>query len=392
MMSKKTLLISQYFVPDINAAAFRVYDLYNALEKLDYDITVITAYPQKSAVEKINETNNIYRLKLEKINKKSFLNYLKNYFGFMLKSISHSLFFLRKAKYEYVIVTSPPLFVALGGYIISFFKKSKFILDIRDIWPDSAVAAGMLKREGLLYWFSKKIERFLYKKADIILCVSKPMKEYIYNESNHENIQILYNGISPESLQGIKKITDKESRNSKITVGYAGNIGIVQNLDLILKAAQSLPPELFEFVIIGDGIERNRLEKEVEKQGVKNVLFTGPLTKGETFNKLSQTDVLFFSLSDDPTFEKTIPSKLFDYLLTNKFIITSIKGEGKEILLELGCALFFNPNDAESLIKALAKYKNNKENYDRVSKGNRDFVVENYNREDQFKNFFIDLR
>src|SRR5699024_2084093 len=140
-MPKKILIISQYFLPDINAASYRIDDLYSALRKLNFDVTVVTTYPQKFAVEEVKEDSAIHRLVLSKVEKKSFINYIKNYFGFMFKSMFYSLFRLRKKKFDYIFVTSPPLFVALGGVLIAFLKRTKLILDIRDIWPDSAVAA-----------------------------------------------------------------------------------------------------------------------------------------------------------------------------------------------------------------------------------------------------------
>src|SRR5699024_7553671 len=139
--------------------------------------------------------------RLDKVNKKSFINYIQNYFGFMFKSIFYSLFRLKHEKYDYVIVTSPPLFVALGGLVISFFKRTKLIVDIRDVWPDSAVSAGMLRSNDLVYKVTKRIEKFINKRADSINCVSKPIKVYINKLSKHENNNVLYTEISPQSIK-----------------------------------------------------------------------------------------------------------------------------------------------------------------------------------------------
>ena len=95
-MQKKVLILSQYFLPDINAASYRLDDLYTSLEKLGANITVVTAYPQKSSVDSIVEKNNIHRLSIKKVTKKSFLTYLRNYFGFMFKSIYYCLFKLKR--------------------------------------------------------------------------------------------------------------------------------------------------------------------------------------------------------------------------------------------------------------------------------------------------------
>lgn len=391
-MQKKVLLISQYFLPDINAASFRINDLYKALKKQNFDISVVTTYPQKSAVDKVRNTENIHRIKLEKVNKKSFINYIRNYFGFMFKSIFYSIFRLNKRKYDYVIVTSPPLFVALGGLVVAKIKRTKLVVDIRDIWPDSAVSAGMLKYNGLLYKVTKKIERFIYNRADMITCVSSPMKDYIYKESKNKNIHVLYNGISPETIEGNHNtIVNFTGEKDRIRIGYAGNIGIVQNLDIILEASHILTQNErdkdFEFIIIGDGIERGPLEEKLNELGISNITFKGTLSKSDTIRELNGMDLLFLSLIDDPVFAKTIPSKLFDYLLNNKPIITSIKGEGKEILNELKCAIFFEPNEPDSLVEALSNYEQSKEFYDEKALNNREYVTDHYNREEIFTKF-----
>jgi len=395
-MQKKVLLISQYFLPDINAASFRINDLYKALKKQNFDVSVVTAYPQKSAVDKVRNTEDIHRIKLEKVNKKSFINYLRNYFGFMFKSIFYSVFRLNKKKYDYVIVTSPPLFVALGGLVISKIKRTKLVIDIRDIWPDSAVSAGMVKYNGLLYKITKKIERFIYKRADIITCVSNPMRNYIYKESKNENINVLYNGISPESIEGnYKTVVNSTVKKEKIRVGYAGNIGIVQNLDVILEASQILEKNEqdkdFEFIIIGDGIERVSLKQKLNKLGISNITFKGTMSKSDTINELNSMNLLFLSLIDDPVLEKTIPSKLFDYLLNNKPIITSIKGEGKDILSDLKCGIYFESNDPNSLVAGLSNYRKSQKYYDTKALNNRKYVTKYYNREEIFKKFIQKL-
>ena len=209
-------------------------------------------------------------------------------------------------------------------------KRTKLIVDIRDIWPESAVATGMIKKTSLLYRLTKRVELFIYKRADIITCVSEPMKENIFKKSGHESIHVLYNGISPKSNPEIKKAAT--SVNSRLRIGYAGNIGIVQNLQLLLKAAKSLKEQSnsqIEFYIIGDGIERESLQKLKENWQLDDVYFTGALSKQDTFEQLAKMDCLFFGLIDDPVFETTIPSKLFDYLLMNKPVMTSIKGAGQ---------------------------------------------------------------
>lgn len=393
-MNKRVLLISQYFLPDINAASFRMNDLYHALLEEGYEVTVITAEPQKFTAGDGEQSPQIHRLPLSKVKKKSFFHYIENYFGFMFKSVFYATFKLRQKKYDYVIATSPPLFAALGGFAISFLKRAKFILDIRDIWPDSAVSAGMLNPKGVPYKLARIAEKFIYRKANIITCVSRPMGEYICSQTNHKRVHVLYNGISPSSLVTESKLQSSEPiKRSHLTVGYAGNIGIVQNTDILLKASQLLGKDnnSIQFLMIGDGVERGRIEAEAVKLEEDSFVFTGILPKQEALSELEKADLLFFSLIEDPTFDITIPSKLFDYLLLNKPIITSIKGEGREILEKLGCAIFFDPNSPQDLIRALQEYDKNRDLYNQAALGNREFARQTFNRRTLFREFFSQL-
>lgn len=393
-MKKKILLISQYFLPDINAASFRMNDLYHALREEGYEVTVITAEPQKYEAGDSEKSPDIHRLPLPKVKKKSFILYLQNYFGFMFKSAFYAIFQLRHQKFDYVIATSPPLFVAIGGFAAAFFKRAKFILDVRDIWPDSAVSAGMLNPKGIPYKIARLAEKFIYKRASIITCVSKPMASYISSQSKHNRIHVLYNGISPLTERDKLQKSTFETAADHLTVGYAGNIGIVQNTDILLKAAQlsdkTETPKI-RFLLIGDGIERERIQNEATKLEESKFSFTGILPKEDALATLEKADLLFFSLIEDPVFDITIPSKLFDYLLMNKPIITSIKGEGREILEQLGCAIFFDPNSPESLVQAFCEYDRNRHLYNEAAKGNRKFVLEKFNRRALFRAFFSRL-
>lgn len=392
MNGKNILLISQYFTPDITAAAFRIEDLYNALKESGHNVKVITTYPQKTVLEEVEELDDIIRIAIKQVNKKNMLSYLLNFFGFMFASIYYSLFKIKNNKFDYIIVTSPPLFVALGGMIISKILRSKLIVDIRDIWPDSAVAAKMISSKSLFYKISKVLERQIYKSAYKITCVSKPMKMYIQNEIRNAHVEILYNGITDYDLKKEDDSnTSKEKDLNKNTIIYAGNIGSVQGLDIIYKVNKLLIKEgldkSFEFILIGDGIERLALENKVKTEKMENITFTGPKLKKDVISSLEKADALFLNLKSDPTLEKTIPSKLFDYLINNRPIICGIKGEGKEILENLGCAVFFESNNPESLYKALLKFDEKKEALKKMSRNNFEYVNTNFNRTRLFRQF-----
>ncbi|WP_221567171.1 glycosyltransferase family 4 protein [Alkalihalobacillus sp. TS-13] len=394
MEEKKVLLITQYFPPDITAAAFRLVDMYEALNRENFKVTVITSLPQKAQLEEIQEDTNVFRVKLKKIKQKRKIFYIFNYLQFMIKVLYIGIFTLKKEKFDYIIVTSPPIFVGLAGIIISKIRNIVLISDIRDLWPESILVNGILKKSSVIYKIFKKMEILLYNYSNKITCVSKEMKKYITKqEINDEKISVLYNGVSEKYINYHNKLfyTKSFSENSTFKIMYAGNIGIYQNLDMIIQLNQYLfnknEKQKYEFVLIGEGIERKSLEEKARKLGMSNVKFLGPKTKEDVISLLNNADALFLPLVEDKILEKTIPSKLFDYLLHNKPIITNISGEGKEILDKLQIGIYFKASSVENLYKALNYLNSNYNLLESNARENNHYVKNNYNRIKSFREF-----
>ena len=169
-------------------------------------------------------------------------------------------------KYDVVYATSPPLPVGLAGWLMSAIQGSKFILDIRDIWPDSAVAAGQLNQNSKLYKFGKILEHWLYKKADLITCVSRPMADYIKGFITRGNVIVIYNGVPNQYLhsKGYSEAPNNELfEDNKINITYLGNMGYVQNLKVVLESAKQIKDKMPEikFYFIGGGVEKEEIRE-----------------------------------------------------------------------------------------------------------------------------------
>ena len=388
---KNILIISQYFTPDITAAAFRIKDLYDVIRNSkQLNVDIITTYPHKSETNDILKMEEgIYRIDINRSFRNKFFNYLYQYFSFSYKAygLSHQI----KNKYDVVFVTSPPIFTLIPAYLISRKHHAKFIIDIRDIWPDSAVDAGMLSRGSILYKVAKKIELFMYKNADIITCVSKMMCSYISQYAESNKIKPLYNGVSEKDIKSIGNAKQRQidSNHKKLRLFYAGNIGRAQKLDVLIKAfmMDATLRDKYEIHIIGGGAFKEELLSKAENNNI-SIKYYGGSPKEETINILCQNaDVLFLSLTKKESFKKTIPSKLFDYLLINKPIVYGIEGEGKEMLDKLQCGEYFDVDYEKNLIKALDKMNKKYADYLMRSQGNFEYVINNFNRSDSFKSF-----
>lgn len=382
---KKILFISQYFLPDIVAVSFRISETAEILKEDGFFVKILTTFPHrtKGKDEYTKDDSHIIRVPVLKLNKGKTIDYVMHYSSFMFTSLLWGIF-KTGSKIDYIIVTSPPLFAAFSGWLLTWIKKTKFVLDIRDIWPDSAVGTGHLNKSSPLYRIGKFLEYFIYRRADMITCVSEKMREYIVQGVKKDiPILVLYNGLSKKFLEDNQITVDTNIMfKDEFVISYIGNIGHAQNLGLIIDVAERLKDKDIKFNLIGEGSIKNILIRKAMGAGLKNVVFKDACSKKEAFECMIQSHALLIILKNCYTaFNLTIPSKLFDYLWANKPILYGIEGEGKEILDSLPGNLYFNSSTPESLIKIVVDLKENYNYYKTKAAKNRHFVLNNLTRE-----------
>lgn len=381
----RILIISQYFSPDITAAAFRIGEMTDELVKQGHDVKVITTYPHRgesddSLNQEPAEDKNIYRVKLVAFTHKGFLDYLSHYFSFVFKSIWMSRkIFASKWRPQVIWTTSPPLFTGISGYALSILFRSPLVFDIRDIWPDSAVAAGQLTLDGKAFKIGKVLEKWLYARADHLTCVSVPMADYLRNTTNTP-VSVIYNGISLHS-----PLVEKSPVKENIII-YAGNFGRVQGLGMLIEGFAELyqahNSNQWKFVLIGDGVLKKDLELKVKQLKMEQaVILKDVMPKTLVSKEMHKARVLVFNLQDDDVFKMTIPSKVFDYMAIGTPIVFGLLGEGKSILEETGANIVFYPDNKESFKQSLLKVLSNIDDLEHKAEKNRELVVSSYTRE-----------
>lgn len=392
----KILLITQYFYPDITAGAFRSYDLYKFLRGQGIDVDVVTTYPHRSNVDDV-PMEGVFKTRVSALKKKTLPGYMYHFMSFVTKAFFKAL--KLRGPYDYVLTISPPLPVALLGEIISRLKRSRFILDVGDLWPDTAVAAGKLSEKSILYRVFKMVERYLYRRSDLITCVSEPMKKFILEISSNGNVVVVYSGPLEEEVHEAAMLssisTGSSKARKKLNLYYTGNIGSLQNIDMLIMAAEKLSRNGFNGIqikLVGDGVERHRLESYVNEKGIKSVSFLGVRKKQEIAKMIFEdADILYLSLLKDRILEKTIPSKLFDYLMFEMPIIYGIEGEGRELLDGTEACVYFKQDDVDSLCGAIARMVDNYNIYKERCNGLRSIVLNGFTREKNFQKILDEI-
>lgn len=390
------VIVAQYFPPDITAAAFRIAETASLLQERGHFVSVITARPHRSSLSSADNIDpggiQVIRAPLIKLTSTGKWNYILHYFSFMCAAILAS-FRLRKRP-DVVFASSPSLFAALAGWCIAVLRRAHFVLDVRDIWPGSLASAGRLSRSGFLYRWARRVELWMYRQPDQITCVSIPMAEYIRDTVPHKDILVLYNGV-PESYLSDASPEADTTRDGSLTLLYVGNLGPCQNMYLFVEAARRLrqrgdSPVTIKF--IGDGVERARIEELKASQGLDNLVLKGPVSKDEAFREMRESPALILSLVNDESMQKTIPSKVFDYMCAGRPILYGIEGEGKEILGRIKGNLYFDSASVESFLHAVDTLQKEYEQLSREAHLNRALVANQYTREKMVEALDIALR
>lgn len=384
----RILIISQYFFPE----NFRINDLCIGLKSRGHDISVLTAkpnYPEGKFYKKysfwkknteIYEGIKVYRAPIFPRGSGTGIRLFLNYISFVFFG-SLRLIFIRN-KFDKIFVYAPsPITVGYIGIIASIIYKAKPFLWVHDLWPESVKDAGGINNKfvlGLIDLMTKSIYYF-YKD---ILVQSPRFKEYLVNQGVNIKKIIYYPYYAEAFYKEVNKSSEIESIfPSGLKILFAGNIGVAQNFDTIIKAAKKLDKEIdeFTFIILGDGRDKSRVLTKIENLSIaKRFMFLGSFPPIEMPYYFASADALLVSLKKSKIFELTIPGKLQSYLACGKPIIASIDGITSEIINNADCGLTSPSGDHNSLAESIIQF--NKLSIDEKRRMGKN-AIEFYNKE-----------
>jgi len=310
-------------------------------------------------------------------------SYMGRIFNYISFSISSAIAMLLIKKPDVVLISSPPLFCAFTTGLVCFLRRIPFIVEVRDLWPTSLIELGAIKN-SLIKSVMFLMERFLYNKAYKIITLTKGIKNYLLNiEIPETKIAFIHCGVNlakmyPDYNAGIR-VRSQYGWESKKVVMYFGALGEANNIDVIIRAASDLKYNKdIIFVLIGDGIRKEKIIQEVANLKLKNVLVLPALPKSEGRKFLSAADVCIVTLKDLKIFEGAIPTKLIDYMACKRPVLCGVKGEAKEIVEDAKCGYVFNPNDEKQLVYCLLKILSNNEKSTAMGTNGYNYVVKNF--------------
>ena len=360
----RILVLSFYYAPDLCAGSFRTTAFVNELKKninSNDIVEIITTQPNRYGTfnqdakefEKVEENIEINRINLGS-HKSGFIDQSKLFLKFVFEVFK---IIRKKEKYDIVYATSSRLMTAFLGALISNKQKAKLYLDIRDIFTDTLESIFAKSKLRYIIPIFRQIERYTINSASHINLVSKGFEKYFKNINDKIDYSFYTNGIDEVFLN---YDFSKKIQSDKITITYAGNIGKGQGLEKIIPAMAQKLGDDYEIHIIGDGGRKKALVEKLNN--ITNVKLFDPVNREKLLEIYKNTDILFLHLNDYEAFKKVLPSKLFEYAVTNKFIIAGVGGYAKEFIEEnISDAIIFEPcniDDFYERFKNINKFAN----------------------------------
>ncbi|MBN2144116.1 MAG: glycosyltransferase family 4 protein [Candidatus Aureabacteria bacterium] len=393
----RILVLTHYYPPEIGAPQARLSEMALSWKNQGHAITVLTGFPNHPTgiiPEKYKgkffaaETENgmtVWRHWLYATPNEGFIRRTLNHLSFMFTSVLFSLF--RGEKPDAILVSSPTLFSVISAYVMSVFRQTPFIFEVRDLWPGIFIELGILKNRFLIAVL-ECLELFLYKKAAHVVTVTEGFKKNLVSRGISENkISVITNGAD---LNKFFPVPEKPAERKEwgipenvFLASYIGAHGMSHGLASILDAANmlQLKKEPIHFLFVGEGSEKEKCINKAEKLKLKNVTFLGgqPKEKIPSFYQLS--DLCLVSLRSIPGFKSFIPSKMFEMMACGKPVLGAVEGEAADILTRSKGAIVVPPENSGAIAEHIVTLKDNPLKLSEMGKNASHFVIEHYNRE-----------
>lgn len=284
------------------------------------------------------------------------------------------------------LASTPPIQGVLGG-LLKNVKKVPFVYNLQDIFPDSLAGTGLAKKGGLLWRIGRVIENFTYRNADKIIVISEDFKRNIMAKGVPEDkIVVVYNWVDEEAVKEIprerNKLFDKyELDRNKFYITYCGNIGLTQNMDMLLEVAKALEVnEDIHFVLVGEGAYKEMVEKIIQEKKIRNITLL-PFQPYDDISHVFSLGDVSLVISKPGVGENSVPSKTWSILSASRPVLANFdENELKSIINENHCGIFTPAGDKVAFTDAILTLYKNRNLCKEMGTNGREFVLKNLTR------------
>ena len=285
------------------------------------------------------------------------------------------------------LASTPPIQGVLGG-LLKKIKKVPFVYNLQDIFPDSLAGTGLAKKGDLLWKIGRVIENFTYRNADKIIVISEDFKRNIMAKGvPEEKIVVVYNWVDEEAVKHVPREENKlfdayGLDRKKFYITYSGNIGLTQNMDMLLEVAKELETEEpdIQFVLIGEGAYKKRVQEIIAEKNIGNVALL-PFQPYEDISHVFSLGDAGLVISKPGVGENSVPSKTWSILSASRPVLANFdENELKSIVAENQCGIFTKAGDKEAFKQAILDLYHDREHCEQLGRNGREFILKNLTR------------
>jgi colanic acid biosynthesis glycosyl transferase WcaI len=395
----------------MGAPAARVSELARHWTRAGHEVTVLTGFP--------NHPDGVvrpeYRLRFRRMvcretldgvrivrtwllpfpNRKAYERML-NYSSFCVSAAIAGSFLARP---DVVIATSPQLLVGLSGWWAAKVKGVPFVLEVRDLWPESLAAVGMGNADSWLHRGLGKIAGFLYRKAEHIVVVTPAFREHLVRrwQVPATKISVVQNGVETELFSPCN--SDPELRKqlnaeNRFVVSFIGTLGLAHGLDTVLVAAERLAtaaPDVM-FMLVGEGADRERIASLAKAKSLNNICLVPQQPREKIPTYISVSDACLVVLKKSEVFETVIPTKMLEFMSCARPVILGVSGQAKQILKQSRGGICVEPENPPALCEAILRLRQDPELCESLGRNGREYIVQNLSRQRTAAEYMESLR
>jgi glycosyltransferase involved in cell wall biosynthesis len=383
--------VSQYFVNADQPGGVRHWQHTRALARAGHDVTVVTSYVQhkeriiperyrgRKMVHDVEDGIDVWRTYSTPGYGRDLRSRISNYGTFAWWS---ALAGMRSPRPDVVVASSPSLPSAAAAATLARARRARFVLEVRDLFPDSAIAMGLLTDRRIIA-VSRRLERFSYARADRIVALTEGIRDGIAAQGVPAGkVDLITNGVDLDIGTGALPTRAAPVPDDAFVAMYVGAHGTYSSLETVLDAADRLrdDPDI-RVVLVGGGDRKPALVEEARRRGLPNVAFVDPVPKREVPSWLARADACLLPYQDNPLFAGALPNKAFDYLGAARPIVASAPaGELTRMVERAGCGVAVPPEDGAALADAIRALAGDREGARRMGEQGRAYALEHHDR------------
>lgn len=397
----KIITFASYYFPESVASPYLGEQLREAIAAADMKLDLFVPIPTRGITEeqrieysrrrvdrKYNDKITIHRIPLLKEHK----NPLQRAFRYFIQCVKYYFigsFSKVGREADLLLVSSTPPILGATTALIKKHRDIPFVYDLQDIFPDSLVGTGLAKKGGLLWKIGRVIENFTYKHADKIIVISEDFKKNIMAKGVPEDkIVVIYNWVDQNKVVDVPREENKlfdayGLDRSKFYITYNGNIGLTQNMDMLLDVAKELQEEYedIHFVLVGNGAYLDEVKRKVADQQLENVHLL-PFQPYEDISHVFSLGDASLVISKPGVGANSVPSKTWSIMSASRPVLANFdENELKTIIENNHCGIFTKAGDKDAFKESILTLYNHRELCKEYGHNGRKFVMDNLTRE-----------